>query len=303
MKTAFSFVFAFAGLFIGGCCVKSTTPRDLLNVKTETMAQVVSAINSNNLKIPTLWAHHYYEADVVDEKKRSHHVSGDGVLLYQTPISMRLVASAAGAGTVFEIGSNPQTFWLKLGPEAGDTMWWGRYEEFARMNPDDAGIPIRPDMVLDVLGIATVNTNFNELPVPTMRFNAEGDAYVFIWNGKLRDRWVALREVWYDRVTKRPRLVLLYDMNGRVVMCATLDLKQYHALPIQGLPKEQWPWTPGDYKLFFPDTGSRLQFTLESTELNHGQNGITVPNPKSFRMPSPENPGVEKVVQIGPHAE
>ncbi len=261
------------------------------------MNEVVAEINANNSRVPTLYAHHFYEANVIDAKGQNHFVSGDGVLLYESPISMRLVASSV-VGTVFEIGSNPQTFWLKLGPEAGDTMWWGGYANFNQLDLDHAGIPIRPDMVLDVLGIATINTNFNDLPTPVMRFVAADDAYVFLWMGKLPDRWVALREVWYDRQTKRPRRVLLYDPHGRVVLRG--DLGAYRQLPVEGQPKAQWPTVPGDYKLRFPDSGSRLQFTFDSAELRHKSQGLELPVKKSFRMPSPQNAGVNRVIQIGP---
>ena len=292
---------------LAGCC-PSTHPQveqtHLWLGPTDSMAKVVADINANNSKIPTLWAHHYYEADVVDEKKRSHHVAGDGVLLYQAPISMRLRATATAIGTVFEIGSNPQSFWFELGPDTGSTLWWGNYADLSQIDPDSAGIPIRPDMVRDVLGIATINTNFSELPAPTMRYVAEGDAYVFIWIAKRVDRWVALREVWYDRATKRAKLVLLYDSNGRIVLRAVFDPKQYRQVQVPDLPRDQWPWMPFDYKLSFPETGSLLRITLDQAQLtNNVGNGVTVPNPKSFRMPNPENAGVDKVVRIAEPAQ
>jgi len=289
--------------FMAGCCPchpkNETLKQQPWLGPTDSMAKVVADINANNSKIPTLWAHHYYEADVVDDKKHSHHVAGDGVLLYQSPISMRLRATATAVGTVFEIGSNPQSFWFELGPDTGSTLWWGNYADLAKIDPDSAGIPIRPDMVRDVLGIATINTNFSELPAPTMRFNAEADAYVFIWIAKRIDRWIALREVWYDRVTKRPKLVLLYDSNGRVVLRTTFDPKQYRQVQVPDLPREQWPWMPSDYKLSYPDTGSMLRITLDQAQLTQNVgDGVIVPNPKSFRMPNPENAGVDKVVRI-----
>jgi len=263
------------------------------------MAKVVADINANNSKIPTLWAHHIYEADVVDEKHNNHHAGGEGVLLYSSPISMRLRGNATGVGNVFDIGSNPNTFWLRLSPEAGDAMWWGNYADLARINPDTTGIPIRPDMVLDVLGIATINANFNQLPAPTMRYSPEKDSYVFLWIGKLPDRWIALREVWYDRVTKRPSQVLLYDMNGRVALRA--ELTKYRQVQVEELASVQWPWIPGNYKLTFPDSGSRLIFTLDEAMLKHtdSESETTVPNARSFRMPAPDKAGVSRVIQIG----
>ncbi|HWE04795.1 MAG TPA: hypothetical protein VG326_20485 [Tepidisphaeraceae bacterium] len=291
---------------LAGCC-PTHPPAEKTTAwlgPTDSMAKVISDINANNSKIPTLFAHHYYEADVVDDKKHSHHVAGDGVLLYQAPISIRLRASAAAVGTVFEIGSNPRSFWFELGPDTGSTLWWGNYADLSQIDPDSAGIPIRPDMVRDVLGIATINTNFSELPAPTMRFNAEKDAYDFVWIAKRPDRWVALREVWYDRVTKRPRLVLLYDSNGRVVLRATFDPQQYRQIQVPNLAKSEWPWMPGDYRLEFPDTGSLLRMTLDQAQLTSNMgNGVTIPNASSFRMPNPDNAPVDKVIRIAAPAE
>ena len=42
-----------------------------------------------------------------------------------------------------------------------------------------------------------------------MRFNHEQDAYMFVWSVKGVDRWYAYKEIWYDRVSKMPRLVRL----------------------------------------------------------------------------------------------
>ena len=290
--SSFRFALLFLALALAGCC---TQPPPVVNHSSDPMAKVVSDINANNLKIPTLWAHHYFEADVVDEKKQSHHVSGDGVLLYISPMNMRLKANAV-VGTIFEIGSNKTSYWLKLGPEAGDTFWWGTYADFARMNPDDARIPIRPDMILDVLGVATINSNFNALPIPIMRYDPAADAYIFIWIGRLPDRWVALREVWYDRQTKRPRQVLLYDMNGRVALKAKLD--QYRQVQIDKTPREQWPWIPGNYDLVFPESNSRLRFTLDDAALAHPQDGVVVPVQRSFVMPDPQTVDAGRVIQI-----
>ena len=50
-----------------------------------------------------------------------------------------------------------------------------------------------------------------------MRFNNDAWAYMLVWNKPLRDRWAAEKEVWYDIVTKLPKLVLLFDANGRVL--------------------------------------------------------------------------------------
>jgi hypothetical protein len=173
-------------------------------------------------------------------------------------------------------------------------MWWGTYEHLANIDPDRLNIPIRPDLVLSVLGISTIATNPAALPAASMRYVAENDAYVFIWNARLPDRWAAVREVWYDRATLRPRLVLLYDLNGRVILRA--DLGSYKQVESPNRSKPQWPWIAGDYRLSFPATGSTMEFTLsDDTVLHHG----ALPNNASFTMPNPDNAGVARVIEVG----
>jgi hypothetical protein len=48
----------------------------------------------------------------------------------------------------------------------------------------------------------TIPTNFLQQPSPVMLFNNDYDAYMILWTVMLPDRWVAQREIWYDRKTK-----------------------------------------------------------------------------------------------------
>src|SRR5690606_37187725 len=109
----------------------------------------------------SLWARHSFEATVVDGKGKSHFVNGDGVLLYRRPGHMLVVGNKDIAGKIFEIGTTPERYWLTLIPES-DTMWWGKYEHVDKLGAD-APIPIRPDLVMEVLGIEPIDTNLRVL--------------------------------------------------------------------------------------------------------------------------------------------
>src|SRR5687767_13598795 len=111
------------GMMIVGCrsIERPAKPKGYYG-PTETMSEVVEAINQNNQQIPTLWATHDFEATIIDEKKKSHFVNGDGVLLYTSPKQMRLVGKKE-IGRVFEIGSDAENYWLTVVPSV-DTMWW-----------------------------------------------------------------------------------------------------------------------------------------------------------------------------------
>ena len=128
--------------------------------------------------------------------------------------------------------------------------------------------------------------------MPTMRFVNESDAYVLTWikRAESDERFVAVKEVWYDRRTKRPRRVLLYDENGRVLLRATLS--NHEPVEINGVPREQWPLVATTYALVFPDTGTTMDIEVESAMLRRNK----VPNDSTFRRPT--NPGVKTVEQL-----
>ena len=259
------------------------------------MTAVVNAINANNQKIPTLWATLNYSATIHDGKELHSVSSDDGVLMYRRPSGFLLVGKKEFVGTVFDIGSNDREYWLEVVPGV-NRLWFGTYADLANLDAARLPIPIRPDLVMEVLGVGTINDDFNALPVPTMRYDNAADAYVFIFNVKAPDRWLAQKEIWYDRTTLRPRRVILYDANGRPVLKAALSLDK----PVDtgtGTPKD-WPLVPGDYKLFFPDTGSRMEFSLKDVRLNKKVGRVVLPNAATFRVPDVKGTDV-RAIQIG----
>ena len=276
-----------------GNLVRSCLPQIGYFGPTDSMDKVVADINANNEKIPSLWSSLYYKANIVDENKQTHFINGEGTLLYRQPGELRLVGRKDPAGVVFDIGSNREAYWMRVIPQIS-TMWYGQYGDLANVDLRAQHIPIRPDLVMGVLPIATLNTDFSQLPAPTMRFSNKDDAYMFVWITKLPDRWIAYREVWYDRKTRQPRFVLLYDGDGRVVIRA--DLGIYKPVQVPNLARAQWPVVPTDYKLTFPDTGSTMQFTL-SDDLALSNRGA--PNAATFTMPNPEQADVDHAVRIG----
>jgi hypothetical protein len=168
-------------------------------------------------------------------------------------------------------------------------MWWGHYRHLGK--PCAEPIPLRPDLVGEVLGVAVIDTDFNALPVPTMRFDSERDVYVFVWNARLPDRWFAVKEVWYDRATKRPVRVMLYDVDGRVVVRA--ELGNHKPVEVDGEPRERWPVIANEFRLFFPDNGTRMELDLREVMLN--KRGSP---PRGLGFPDLNRSGVERVIQI-----
>jgi len=140
-----------------------------------------------------------------------------------------------------------------------------------------------------VLGIGDIDTNFNTAPVPTMRFNNDEAAYMLVWNYPLTDRWIAVKEVWYDVHTKLPRLVVLFDDNGRIVLRAYL--KDHVEVEGSGGGK-----IAGTFELFFPENKSQMNFRLKDVRPNLKVRNTTIPNDASFAFP--DEPGVGKIIEI-----
>jgi hypothetical protein len=247
---------------------------------TLSLDQVVSAIDQNNRKIPTLWTRIVYlEAWFVDRKDKSQkYVNGSGNLLYSAPASIRVSVMKDVVADLLDMGSDGTRFWLW--EKHDEVFWWGDYANLEK--PGAREIPIRPDLVLEVLGIRPIDPVLTNEPVPVLRFNNDADSYMIVWQKHVADRWAAQKEIWYDRATLRPKTVLLFDPDGRVVLRAWLT--DFRPVQIAGVPSEQWPVMATHFKLFFPDTGSRMNFELGDLALTGGSHNA-FPKPLSFQMP------------------
>jgi hypothetical protein len=149
-------------------------------------------------------------------------------------------------------------------------------------------MPVRPDLILDVLAIGAIDTDLSSEPYPVLRFDNDDDAYIVDSIVRQPSRLIIRKEVWYDRATLLPSKVILYDDNGRAVLIALVgDFDRLGGAAAA-------PLLPTRYDLFFPDTGSKMQFVLRDEMLT--KNGI--PHPGSIHLPDLTRSGVKTVVQI-----
>ncbi len=248
-----------AGFFIGvqilaalslfGCgpsAAPSQLPRGYFG-PTLPLDQVIDHINANNARVPTLWAHvRYFEANSVDRKTGNEQfVNGDqGTLLYTAPQSIRLTVNKQVAD-LFIMGSDGQQYWFW---QKHDNLFYrGAYANLDK--PHTVEIPIRPDLVVEVLGVRPIQSQLTREPVPVLRFNNDADAYTIVWQTHLADRWVAQKEIWYDRRTFLPETVVLFDANGRIMLRAYLS----NFVPVESADSaaDQRPKVATHFKLFF----------------------------------------------------
>jgi hypothetical protein len=261
---------------------------------TFTMAQVVERINKNNEAIPTIWAQHYFEANIIDPKtQKTTFANGSGVLLYRRPMGFTLTGKKE-VGDLFEIGSDDQKYWMKLTPPGGDRrLWYGEQRHLGK--PCVQNLPIQPNLVMEVLGVGVIDIDFQQHPAPVMRFNPDADSYMLVWvapaGGSGRDgpaRLVAQREIWYDRESLLPYKVMLFDANGRVLVHAVLG--KHKAIDDNG------PLVATSFQLFFPENGSRMKIDIEDLRLSKKD----VPAKRGIEFPgaNPNQAGVNEVIKL-----
>jgi hypothetical protein len=215
------------------------------------------------------------------------------MLLFMRPDGFRLIGRKEFVGDVFDLGANGREFWLKLIPGA-NIMEVGTFADLAHSTGAKIDMPIRPDLVAEVLAVGIFGSDLLTPPVPVMRYDGATDSYVFVFALQGDFHWFPQREVWYDRATLRPRRIVIYDFDGQPRLDAHLTSDK----PVQSpeIPQAQWPLVAGDFKLFFPADGSHMEFTLKDIRLfkEVGRNG-KVPNPSNFELPDTSNVRVEKV--------
>jgi hypothetical protein len=264
-------------LLIG--CMPKNPPRGPIGYfgPTEPMPMVLAQIRANNAPVRTLWTRHDFEATVYDESHKSHFVSGDGTLLFRKPRDLRIDGNKDIAGNIFQLGSNSEQFWAKVAAGT-DTLWVGQYKNVGK--PCMKEMPVRPDLIMEVLGVTDVPENLLADPAPVMRFNNDTDTYMILWLARGSTQFNPVKEIFYDRVTKLPTLVLVFGKDGRVALSAKLSKHKPIEMPSYS---GQLPKIATHYELFFPETKTKLIFDLRDISIMH--NGV--PADRSFRFPAP----------------
>ena len=258
--------------------------------KTDTLYELLERVNANTAKVPTLWAKGDYDASIVDGGHQTD-VSGDALLMYGKPRNLFFVGWAGPMGQVFRMGSGPANYWLTVKGDT-DSTWFGTFDNID--NADLRAIPVRPDLVEAVLGLDQFDRDLSQQPCPTMRFNNDQRAYMVVWNIKYPDRWLAQKEVWYDLETRLPRLVNLFDANGRVVLSAYLsDHQPVKIVDSATSQPADAPMVATRYRLFFPETGSSLR--LHFADLRLQSEGH--PNAQNFTF-NPQKAGTKHLIDL-----
>lgn len=280
-----------ASLSAAGCkCPECPKARPWDGSPLVDMRTVIARVNENNRQLPTLYAQHYLEANIVDPKTgKKQFINSGGDLFVLKPRDLLLRGKKDPIGLIFEMGSTADRYWFTAYADQ-DTQWWGYHRNAGKDCVRD--MPVRPDLVGEVLGVGEIAGNLLDAPaVPTMRFNPDWSVYMVTWASRGPDQWYAEREIWYDQKTFLPLAVILFDRKGAVILRA--HLSGHGPVEIASVPEADRPKIATFYDIYFPQTKSTMTIRLSDVALTT-KNG----NPKAGTIRFPEDPGVQRVVQI-----
>lgn len=261
-----------------------TTRPAIYTGPTDSLDVLLAKINANNARIATVAGSGTFLAALGKEQTT---LNGQITLLHTKPDKLWLRLNKDLAGEVLIAGNNGERWWLSAFGDI-DTTWYGAPQRAASADPR---IPISPELIADVLGVATLNLDMLAQPVPTMRFNPDYDCYMLTWHTPITDRWVTLREVWYDRATLQPKIVWLFDRSGRVALRA--KLADVRPMDVSDGDPNAAPRVARSYDLFFPDNGTKLTFRFDELRATRGK----APNEQTYQF-DPTRVRTSKVVNL-----
>ncbi len=253
------------------------------------MSELISRVNANNRRLDSLWASGYFEAVAKrSPDDRGTVINGTLNVQHLKPNSLRLKGEKDIFNDVLDLGTDGENIWLRV-PSEG-VIYTGTD---GRLDPrKTSGLPIRPDLILQVLGVNLLPTDLTAFPAPTLRINPDGRVHMvaFIEPAVLGEQRLKVsREVWYDVPSDPdqppvPQKVILSDDAGLPVLVATLLRHE----PVGG---DGGPLVATRYLLYFPQTKGKMRIDLDKLLFSvDARRGPDIPNVRSFRFDASQYP-------------
>lgn len=129
----------------------------------EEVSTVVDRVNANADRMPddVMLKSSYVEiqAGLIDEDGKETSYEGDGSLYFVKPNYLHLTFKHGLAGRMAEIGSDGERYWLWY--KETKKVWWGKYKHLDKPRLRD--MPIRPDQLIEALGVTRLPSGFGPL--------------------------------------------------------------------------------------------------------------------------------------------
>ncbi len=203
-------------LLVTGCPPPAERPYEPIP-----MDQAIAVVNTNTAQITTcLKATGSASGHFVDDQGRRQAFDLNAVVTVLAP-HLLYASFKSGLGTEeMMLGSNPERFWLHIKRD-DDTYRTGTYAALA--DDLDAPLPLRPDMLIEALGLDPLPEATVGAAGPVQRIDGAHQQVLFLaYDGS--GQGVIRKEYWLD--CREPRLigkVLFRDAMGRVVMDSSLS--------------------------------------------------------------------------------
>lgn len=281
---------------------KTLVPADVPLMSAE---QVIVGLRSRYGPVRTLWTRHDFAVSVMDSKGKVHTYDGDGTLQLRkppvdspagTPTELRLKGAKDIVGEVFDLGANRERAWLIMRGDV-DAMAWLEQGSDATFDPKE--VPVRPDLVAEVLGVGDWCGDLARFPSPVVVFDPETDCYrvtlverrpAATEGQEKAGGFAARREVFADRQTLMIKRIVFYAPDGRPAVEATLS--KWMAVPGTSSAEGRPGYAPADIVLSLPLSRATMRFSLR--DVSASRNGF--PGDRSFAFPS--EPGVSKIRRL-----
>ena len=286
------------GLALAGCAGPKPAADPAGPMTTLTLDELVARVNANNERLPSLWSSGRFEAIVKESPEDAgNFLNGTLVVQHLKPDRLRLNAEKDLFGDVFDLGTDGENLWLRVPRE--NVIYVGTK---GNLDPrKTGGLPIRPDLILQVLAINLLPDQFAQFPAPVLRVNPDARLHLvsFVEPAVLGEpRLKVAREVWYDvpdeeGATPLPVKVILSDDDGRPVLAATLEDHRRVGDLFDA------PVVATRLLLYFPQTGGKMRIDLEELLLyreGRGRRSRRFPNESTFAFDPADYP--EKVVSL-----
>jgi hypothetical protein len=237
-------------LLITAGCGDRETP----GVPPRSAAEALRRVNDNFARFPSgpaLYTKARVSFEFRDQRGTHRFAGNDAVLFFRPPRMLRFDVRSL-TGTVAQIGSNQERYWVWIEPEMR-TLWWGSWERAGREGA--RRLPVPPADLLDALALRPLPLKLNDsLTPPMLRVDGADQRLLYIRaeGGTTATGWREVR-LQTDR-PYMPTQIIDRLADGRVTMDARLS--EFRAVGSGG------PLMARRYEMRWPQEGSQLALTI-----------------------------------------